>query len=161
MGIIFQVHTLGGARYLPLHDNHHCFKAEPYLPSSPSPPLGLVGFFVSTAVIVIFGEIVPQAACSRYALGVLSALSVLPVLYVLLHALQLCALCVSASVAHSLAPSHTVTQSFTHKVTLALFVSPLAAHTAIGAFILGCTHSYWRTHPWLHTQLLALLRCRW
>ena len=31
---------------------------------------GLVGFFVSTAVIVIFGEIIPQAACSRYALAV-------------------------------------------------------------------------------------------
>lgn len=29
---------------------------------------GTVGFLVSTAVIVIFGEIVPQAMCSRYAL---------------------------------------------------------------------------------------------
>jgi metal transporter CNNM len=29
---------------------------------------GLVGFIVSTAVITIFGEIVPQATCSRYAL---------------------------------------------------------------------------------------------
>jgi len=31
---------------------------------------GLVGFFVSTALIVTFGEILPQAACSRYALQV-------------------------------------------------------------------------------------------
>lgn len=31
---------------------------------------GLVGFIVSTAVIVIFGEIIPQAICSRYALQV-------------------------------------------------------------------------------------------
>jgi len=31
---------------------------------------GLVGFLVSTALIVIFGEILPQAACSRYALQV-------------------------------------------------------------------------------------------
>jgi metal transporter CNNM len=31
---------------------------------------GLVGFFSSTLLIVIFGEIVPQAACSRYALFV-------------------------------------------------------------------------------------------
>eukprot|EP00566_Odontella_aurita_P002749 CAMPEP_0113541842 /NCGR_PEP_ID=MMETSP0015_2-20120614/9269_1 /TAXON_ID=2838 /ORGANISM="Odontella" /LENGTH=938 /DNA_ID=CAMNT_0000441819 /DNA_START=97 /DNA_END=2914 /DNA_ORIENTATION=- /assembly_acc=CAM_ASM_000160 len=31
---------------------------------------GLVGFFSSTAVIVILGEILPQAACSRYALQV-------------------------------------------------------------------------------------------
>merc|ERR1719334_2024455 len=29
---------------------------------------GLVGFIVSTAVIVVFGEIIPQAICSRYAL---------------------------------------------------------------------------------------------
>lgn len=29
---------------------------------------GTVGFVVSTAVIVIFGEIVPQALCSRYGL---------------------------------------------------------------------------------------------
>jgi len=29
---------------------------------------GLLGFFLSTAFIVIFGEILPQAACSRYAL---------------------------------------------------------------------------------------------
>lgn len=27
---------------------------------------GLVGFFTSTPLIVIFGEIVPQALCSRY-----------------------------------------------------------------------------------------------
>eukprot|EP00403_Amphidinium_massartii_P018743 CAMPEP_0178420610 /NCGR_PEP_ID=MMETSP0689_2-20121128/26222_1 /TAXON_ID=160604 /ORGANISM="Amphidinium massartii, Strain CS-259" /LENGTH=606 /DNA_ID=CAMNT_0020042099 /DNA_START=39 /DNA_END=1855 /DNA_ORIENTATION=+ len=31
---------------------------------------GLVGFFVSTVLIVLFGEILPQAACSRYALQV-------------------------------------------------------------------------------------------
>jgi metal transporter CNNM len=31
---------------------------------------GLAGFLVSTAVIVIFGEILPQAACSRYALQI-------------------------------------------------------------------------------------------
>jgi hypothetical protein len=31
---------------------------------------GLVGFFSSTILIVIFGEIIPQAACSRYALTV-------------------------------------------------------------------------------------------
>lgn len=31
---------------------------------------GLVGFFSSTILIVIFGEIIPQAACSRYALMV-------------------------------------------------------------------------------------------
>lgn len=31
---------------------------------------GTSGFLVSTAVIVIFGEIIPQAACSRYALQV-------------------------------------------------------------------------------------------
>jgi len=29
---------------------------------------GLLGFFLSTAFIVMFGEILPQAACSRYAL---------------------------------------------------------------------------------------------
>ena len=33
---------------------------------------GLTGFFVSTFVIVIFGEIIPQASCSRYALEVSS-----------------------------------------------------------------------------------------
>jgi len=31
---------------------------------------GVIGFLVSTALIVIFGEIIPQAACSRYALQV-------------------------------------------------------------------------------------------
>ena len=31
---------------------------------------GLVGFFVSTFLILIFGEIIPQATCSRYALQV-------------------------------------------------------------------------------------------
>mmetsp|Transcript_28250 Transcript_28250/g.44797 ORF Transcript_28250/g.44797 Transcript_28250/m.44797 type:complete len:752 (+) Transcript_28250:78-2333(+) len=31
---------------------------------------GLVGFLVSTGLIVVFGEILPQAACSRYALQV-------------------------------------------------------------------------------------------
>ena len=31
---------------------------------------GIVGFFVSTATITVFGEIIPQALCSRYALEV-------------------------------------------------------------------------------------------
>ena len=31
---------------------------------------GLVGFFVSTSIIVIFGEIIPQSVCSRYGLAV-------------------------------------------------------------------------------------------
>jgi len=31
---------------------------------------GLMGFFVSTALIVVFGEILPQATCTRYALQV-------------------------------------------------------------------------------------------
>ena len=31
---------------------------------------GLVGFIVSTAVIVVFGEIIPQAVCSRFALQI-------------------------------------------------------------------------------------------
>merc|ERR1719282_57557 len=31
---------------------------------------GVSGFFISTTLIVIFGEILPQAACSRYALQV-------------------------------------------------------------------------------------------
>ena len=31
---------------------------------------GLIGLIISTAIITIFGEIVPQAACSRYALFV-------------------------------------------------------------------------------------------
>jgi metal transporter CNNM len=31
---------------------------------------GLMGFFLSTALIVIFGEIVPQAVCSRYGLQI-------------------------------------------------------------------------------------------
>merc|ERR1719258_488108 len=43
---------------------------------------GLVGFLVSTALIVIFGEILPQAACSRYALQVGSA--TVPVVKVLM-----------------------------------------------------------------------------
>jgi metal transporter CNNM len=30
---------------------------------------GLAGFLVSTALIVIFGEIVPQAICTKHALG--------------------------------------------------------------------------------------------
>lgn len=34
---------------------------------------GLVGFFVSTFLILIFGEIIPQATCSRYALQIGSA----------------------------------------------------------------------------------------
>ena len=31
---------------------------------------GLMGLIVSTAIITIFGEIIPQATCSRYALFV-------------------------------------------------------------------------------------------
>ena len=31
---------------------------------------GLFGLIISTAIITIFGEIIPQAACSRYALVV-------------------------------------------------------------------------------------------
>jgi len=34
---------------------------------------GLIGFLLSTVLIVVFGEILPQAACSRYALQVGSA----------------------------------------------------------------------------------------
>mmetsp|Transcript_7823 Transcript_7823/g.14373 ORF Transcript_7823/g.14373 Transcript_7823/m.14373 type:complete len:658 (+) Transcript_7823:77-2050(+) len=41
---------------------------------------GAVGFVASTAVIVVFGEIFPQAACSRYALKI-GAFS-LPIVYV-------------------------------------------------------------------------------
>ena len=36
---------------------------------------GLMGFFPSTALIVIFGEIMPQAACSRYGLGQCTSVS--------------------------------------------------------------------------------------
>ena len=31
---------------------------------------GTVGFLASTATIVIFGEIIPQAVCARYALAI-------------------------------------------------------------------------------------------
>merc|ERR1712086_37344 len=31
---------------------------------------GLMGFLVSTALIVIFGEIIPQATCARYGLAI-------------------------------------------------------------------------------------------
>lgn len=50
---------------------------------------GLVGFFVSTFVIVIFGEIIPQAVCSRYALKI-GALSVWPVKIIMLILLPIC-----------------------------------------------------------------------
>lgn len=43
---------------------------------------GLVGFLVSTAVIVTFGEIIPQALCSRHALAIGSRLA--PLIKVLL-----------------------------------------------------------------------------
>lgn len=43
---------------------------------------GVVGFLVSTALIVIFGEILPQAACSRYALQVGAA--TVPIVHVLM-----------------------------------------------------------------------------
>ena len=33
-------------------------------------PLASHGFFASTATITIFGEILPQATCSRYALAI-------------------------------------------------------------------------------------------
>eukprot|EP00929_Paragymnodinium_shiwhaense_P111577 TRINITY_DN7982_c0_g1_i1.p1 TRINITY_DN7982_c0_g1~~TRINITY_DN7982_c0_g1_i1.p1 ORF type:complete len:622 (-),score=150.77 TRINITY_DN7982_c0_g1_i1:137-2002(-) len=42
---------------------------------------GLMGFLISTAVIVVFGEIIPQATCSRYALQI-GAMSV-PIVRVL------------------------------------------------------------------------------
>jgi len=32
---------------------------------------GVIGFVVSTALITLFGEIIPQAICSRHALGLL------------------------------------------------------------------------------------------
>lgn len=34
--------------------------------------LGLAGFLFSTVLIVIFGEIVPQAVCTKHALGLSS-----------------------------------------------------------------------------------------
>eukprot|EP00586_Coscinodiscus_wailesii_P009841 CAMPEP_0172512738 /NCGR_PEP_ID=MMETSP1066-20121228/246817_1 /TAXON_ID=671091 /ORGANISM="Coscinodiscus wailesii, Strain CCMP2513" /LENGTH=626 /DNA_ID=CAMNT_0013292675 /DNA_START=603 /DNA_END=2483 /DNA_ORIENTATION=+ len=47
---------------------------------------GLVGFITSTVVIVIFGEIVPQAACSRYALKIGSkSIPVVRVIIMLLY----------------------------------------------------------------------------
>lgn len=50
---------------------------------------GLVGFFVSTAVTVVFGEIIPQAVCSRYALAIGSR--VVPIVKILI-----CLLCPAA-----------------------------------------------------------------
>lgn len=32
---------------------------------------GVIGFVVSTVLITLFGEIIPQAICSRHALGLL------------------------------------------------------------------------------------------
>ena len=47
---------------------------------------GLVGFLTSTAVIVIFGEIIPQASCSRYALQIGSrAIPLVKVLIILMY----------------------------------------------------------------------------
>ncbi|KAL7534709.1 hypothetical protein ACHAXR_008676 [Thalassiosira sp. AJA248-18] len=49
---------------------------------------GLVGFIVSTAVIVIFGEIIPQALCSRFALQVgEKTIPIVKVIMVLLYPL--------------------------------------------------------------------------
>jgi metal transporter CNNM len=47
---------------------------------------GLMGFLTSTIVIVIFGEIIPQASCSRYALRIGSmAVPIVRVIMVLLY----------------------------------------------------------------------------
>lgn len=47
---------------------------------------GLVGFIASTALIVIFGEIVPQASCSRYALQIGSkAIPIVKVIMIFLY----------------------------------------------------------------------------
>ena len=47
---------------------------------------GLMGFLTSTIVIVIFGEIIPQASCSRYALRIGSmAVPMVRVIMVLLY----------------------------------------------------------------------------
>jgi hypothetical protein len=48
---------------------------------------GLVGFLVSTFMIVIFGEIIPQATCSRYALQIGSRS--LPIVKVFIYALYI------------------------------------------------------------------------
>jgi len=50
---------------------------------------GMLGFLVSTAAIVIFGEIVPQALCSRYALRIGSA--AVPLVRVIMYALYIIA----------------------------------------------------------------------
>jgi len=50
---------------------------------------GLTGFFVSTTLIVIFGEILPQACCSRYALQV--GARTVPIVKVLICLFYLCA----------------------------------------------------------------------
>merc|ERR1719233_2454013 len=49
---------------------------------------GLIGFALSTAFIVIFGEIIPQAACSRYALYIGSkVICIVQVLILLIYPL--------------------------------------------------------------------------
>lgn len=49
---------------------------------------GLVGFFISTFAILIFGEIIPQAVCSRYALQIGSrAVPIVKVIVVILYPL--------------------------------------------------------------------------
>merc|ERR1719282_837691 len=44
---------------------------------------GVSGFFISTTLIVIFGEIIPQASCSRYALQI--GARTVPVVQVLMY----------------------------------------------------------------------------
>ncbi len=47
---------------------------------------GIAGFLISTAVIVIFGEIIPQASCSRYALQIgAKAIPIVKVLILMMY----------------------------------------------------------------------------
>lgn len=48
-------------------------EAQPIADSEPTAPFfapGLMGFVLSTILIVIFGEIIPQATCARYGLQI-------------------------------------------------------------------------------------------